>query len=173
MFLISLFFGFFLNKKPNSISYLCYFLVKLHSLYSMPLKYFYTKIFSHVEQTYIKEVMVIYRMKIDTGQNRETYQETNSSKQRSHDRAQMQKGNIQEGKQGQAAKEECKNIAWACRDGVSKAKTQIELELPRGVTGHNVSSNKVSWSSLPRTMCSQILNIYANGDLANSLGNPI
>lgn len=91
MFLISLFFVFFLNKKPNSISYLCYFLVKLYSLYSVPLKYFYTKILSHVEQTYIKEVMVIYRMKIDTGQNKETYQETNSGKQRSHDRAQMQR----------------------------------------------------------------------------------
>lgn len=74
MFLISLFFVFFLNKKPNSISYLCYFLVKLYSLYSVPLKYFYTKILSHVEQTYIKEVMVIYRMKIDAGQNKETYQ---------------------------------------------------------------------------------------------------
>lgn len=34
----------------------------------MPVKYFCTYIFSHVLQTYIKEI-VIYKMKIDVGQN--------------------------------------------------------------------------------------------------------
>lgn len=42
-------------------------------------------------------------------------------------------------KQQQAAKEEFKNIAWACRGGVRKAKTQMELRLARDVTGNKVS----------------------------------
>lgn len=42
-------------------------------------------------------------------------------------------------KQGRAAKEERKSIAWACRDGVRKAKTQMELRLSRDVTGNKVS----------------------------------
>jgi len=42
-------------------------------------------------------------------------------------------------KQGWTAKEECKNIAWPCSDGVRKAKTQMELRLSRDVTGNKVS----------------------------------
>lgn len=117
MFLISLFFFFPcpvppLNNKPTNILYLYCFLVKLHSLYSMPVKYFCTNVFSHVEQTYIKEI-VIYKMKIDVGQtnmhtimslSKKMYQETNWDKQGIHDRAQMQKGSIQEVKAGTCCK---------------------------------------------------------------------
>ncbi|NXW45597.1 INVS protein, partial [Nyctiprogne leucopyga] len=42
-------------------------------------------------------------------------------------------------KQGWPAKEEFKNVVWACRDGVRKAKTQMELRLARDVTGNKVS----------------------------------
>lgn len=41
--------------------------------------------------------------------------------------------------QGWAAKEECENIVWPCRDGVRKAKTQMESRLSRDVTGNKVS----------------------------------
>lgn len=42
-------------------------------------------------------------------------------------------------KQGWAAKEEFKNIVWSGRDGVRRAKTQMELRLARDITGNKVS----------------------------------
>lgn len=43
----------------------------------------------------------------------------------------MQKGRVWRWKQGQATKEEYRNVAWACRNRVRKVKAQLELELMR------------------------------------------
>ena len=42
-------------------------------------------------------------------------------------------------KQRQATKEEFGNIAWACRDGIRKAKCHLELRLARDVKGNKKS----------------------------------
>ena len=60
------------------------------------------------------------------------------AEQESHDRAPTQKGNIK-GKQAQAIKEEFGNVAKARKDGVRKAKGQLELRLSRNLKGKKKS----------------------------------
>lgn len=43
------------------------------------------------------------------------------------------------GKQSQDTKQKFRNIAWACRDGVSKAKAQLDLRLARDVKSNRKS----------------------------------
>ena len=48
----------------------------------------------------------------------------------------MQKGHTQEVKvETQATEEECRNIAQACGDGVTKAKAKLDLKLASNVDG--------------------------------------
>lgn len=57
-------------------------------------------------------------------------------KQGTHDRAPVQKGHIQEKVEveTQATREEYRNIAQVCGDGVRKAKAKLDLKLASDVT---------------------------------------
>lgn len=114
----------------------------------MSVKYFYTNIFSRVEQTYIKEI-VIYRTKIDAGQknmhiimslSKEKYQKTSLGRWGSPDMSSnAKKQYVYTGGWSRDGLQRCENIVWPCRDGVRKAKTQMEWRLSRDVTSNKVS----------------------------------
>lgn len=48
----------------------------------------------------------------------------------------MQKDVHRRWKQGQSTKEEFRNIAWACRDGIRKDKAQLELRFAKDIKGN-------------------------------------
>jgi len=71
---------------------------------------------------------------------------------------QCKKSNVK-GKQGHVIKEEFGNFPRACRDGVKKAKDQLQLRLSRNVKGNKKSSyEQISSKRLNKENVSPLLN---------------
>ena len=71
-----------------------------------------------------------------------------------------------DGRKGQATKEEFRNIAWACRDGVRKAKAQLELILARDTKGNKESYHYINSKKQNRENVGPLLNEV--GDLVTA-----